>query len=66
MSIWCEVIQKTGVRIFGEVFLLQAIKQWLEGLHDAVPINRIDNLTHPIGSCCDNAISREVQHDFVV
>ena len=56
MSIWGEVIQKTGVRIFGEIVRLQFVNRRLERLHNASLINRVHNLALSILSFCDNTV----------
>ena len=53
------------MRVFGEVVLFQAIKQWLERLHDARLINRVDNHTLSIGIFCDDTVCYEFFHLFI-
>ena len=46
--------------------MLQSIYERFERLHDALLINGVENLAHPIGPFRDDSVSGEFLNDFVV
>ncbi len=57
MSIGREILKSIGV--FGEVVVLQSVKQWFECMNNTVQVNRVDYLTLTVGSFSNNTVRSE-------